>query len=363
MQPPKSYSVGGQHSSRAAYRQARRHPARLQGSLVRDGDSGPRPDQVTAPSSKLASEPEIPAPSSSVQALMERAATLASMEGAEAVGFPPVDSTIVALVRAPEAQLTATTPALTREGEDEHTLSSEACAVNTRCPPKRVPSKWSADRFFSRCGLTMQPPKSYSVGGQGSSQASPQAPGQTTGVAGGAEDCVVCLSSPVSTVLTCGHACMCVLCADNVWNRIGTCPLCRKLIAEITITTSKSERSQPELEAGRETGSQTVVLYCLRYNGSTKASTMVPEAHSSTFCPGHLNLKILLKKMKDILRSYFQAVSHNSVLKHSSGIHAHLSLTTHCIRNQLLLTLQFVHILTVSAEGQQYPSLLKAFCR
>ncbi|KAK6466647.1 hypothetical protein HHUSO_G35914 [Huso huso] len=34
MQPPKSYSVGGQRSSRAAYRQARRCPARLQGSLV-----------------------------------------------------------------------------------------------------------------------------------------------------------------------------------------------------------------------------------------------------------------------------------------------------------------------------------------
>ncbi|MGH0168766.1 UNVERIFIED_CONTAM: hypothetical protein FKN15_055752 [Acipenser sinensis] len=36
MQLPKSYSVGGQRSSRAAYRQARRHPARLQGSLVHE---------------------------------------------------------------------------------------------------------------------------------------------------------------------------------------------------------------------------------------------------------------------------------------------------------------------------------------
>ncbi|MGH0134088.1 UNVERIFIED_CONTAM: hypothetical protein FKN15_054389 [Acipenser sinensis] len=35
MQPPKSYSVGGQRCSQAAYRQARRRPARLQGSLVR----------------------------------------------------------------------------------------------------------------------------------------------------------------------------------------------------------------------------------------------------------------------------------------------------------------------------------------
>ncbi|MGH0139326.1 UNVERIFIED_CONTAM: hypothetical protein FKN15_072652 [Acipenser sinensis] len=40
--------------------------------------------------------------------------------------------------------------------------------MNTRCPPKRVPS---ADHFFSHCGLTMQPPKSYSVGGQHSSRA------------------------------------------------------------------------------------------------------------------------------------------------------------------------------------------------
>ncbi|MGH0117050.1 UNVERIFIED_CONTAM: hypothetical protein FKN15_028162 [Acipenser sinensis] len=40
--------------------------------------------------------------------------------------------------------------------------------MNTRCPPKCAPS---ANRFFSHCGLTMQPPKSYSVGGQRSSRA------------------------------------------------------------------------------------------------------------------------------------------------------------------------------------------------
>ncbi|MGH0121302.1 UNVERIFIED_CONTAM: hypothetical protein FKN15_070363 [Acipenser sinensis] len=51
------------------------------------------------------------------------------------------------------AQLTATTPAQTQEGEDEHMLSS------------------AADCFFSHCGLIMQPPKSYSVGGQRSSRA------------------------------------------------------------------------------------------------------------------------------------------------------------------------------------------------
>ncbi|MGH0117373.1 UNVERIFIED_CONTAM: hypothetical protein FKN15_033468 [Acipenser sinensis] len=37
-----------------------------------------------------------------------------------------------------------------------------------RCGAQRVPS---ADRFFSHCGLTMQPPKSYSVGGQRSCRA------------------------------------------------------------------------------------------------------------------------------------------------------------------------------------------------
>ncbi|MGH0180202.1 UNVERIFIED_CONTAM: hypothetical protein FKN15_003596 [Acipenser sinensis] len=48
--------------------------------------------------------------------------------------------------------------------------------MNTRCPPKHVPS---ADRFFSLCRLAMQPPKSYSVGGQRSS-------GQLTGKPAGA---------------------------------------------------------------------------------------------------------------------------------------------------------------------------------
>ncbi|MGH0143861.1 UNVERIFIED_CONTAM: hypothetical protein FKN15_001557 [Acipenser sinensis] len=38
--------------------------------------------------------------------------------------------------------------------------------MNTRCPPKRVPS---AARFFTLCRLTVQPPQSYSVGGQRSS--------------------------------------------------------------------------------------------------------------------------------------------------------------------------------------------------
>ncbi|MGH0115471.1 UNVERIFIED_CONTAM: hypothetical protein FKN15_000106 [Acipenser sinensis] len=37
--------------------------------------------------------------------------------------------------------------------------------MNTRCPTKRVPSA----AFFTHCRLTIQPPQSYSVGGQCSS--------------------------------------------------------------------------------------------------------------------------------------------------------------------------------------------------
>ncbi|MGH0119932.1 UNVERIFIED_CONTAM: hypothetical protein FKN15_029195 [Acipenser sinensis] len=68
--------------------------------------------------------------------------------------------------------------------------------MNTRCPPKRVPS---AARFFTLCRLPMQPPKSYSVGGQRSS-------GQLTGKPSGARpdysgrsswlNCVVYLMYP-----------------------------------------------------------------------------------------------------------------------------------------------------------------------
>ncbi|MGH0126813.1 UNVERIFIED_CONTAM: hypothetical protein FKN15_024013 [Acipenser sinensis] len=48
--------------------------------------------------------------------------------------------------------------------------------MNTRCPPKRVTS---ATRFFTVCRLTVQPPRSYSVGGQRSC-------GQLTGKPAGA---------------------------------------------------------------------------------------------------------------------------------------------------------------------------------
>ncbi|MGH0117698.1 UNVERIFIED_CONTAM: hypothetical protein FKN15_036878 [Acipenser sinensis] len=48
--------------------------------------------------------------------------------------------------------------------------------MNTRCPLKGVPS---AARFFTLCRLTVQPPQSYSIGGQRSS-------GQLTGKPAGA---------------------------------------------------------------------------------------------------------------------------------------------------------------------------------
>ncbi|MGH0122346.1 UNVERIFIED_CONTAM: hypothetical protein FKN15_007946 [Acipenser sinensis] len=53
---------------------------------------------------------------------------------------------------------------------------SGGAKMNTRCPPKHVPS---AARFFTLCRLTVQPPQSYSVGGQRSS-------GQLTGKPAGA---------------------------------------------------------------------------------------------------------------------------------------------------------------------------------
>ncbi|MGH0144549.1 UNVERIFIED_CONTAM: hypothetical protein FKN15_040571, partial [Acipenser sinensis] len=44
---------------------------------------------------------------------------------------------------------------------------SGGAKMNTCCPPKRVPSD---ARFFTLCRLTVQPPQSYSVGGQRSSR-------------------------------------------------------------------------------------------------------------------------------------------------------------------------------------------------
>ncbi|MGH0154555.1 UNVERIFIED_CONTAM: hypothetical protein FKN15_027403 [Acipenser sinensis] len=67
--------------------------------------------------------------------------------------------------------------------------------MNTRCPLKRVPS---AARFFTRCRLTVQPPRIYSVGGQRSS-------GQLTGKPAGARPdyrgrwCAVVMAAPIIT--------------------------------------------------------------------------------------------------------------------------------------------------------------------
>ncbi|XP_058851637.1 tetratricopeptide repeat protein 24-like [Acipenser ruthenus] len=74
----------------------------------------------------------------------------------------------------PNETLTATTPALTQEGEDEHTLSSKACAV-------------SRPLFFTlrtHHAATQELQHRRTTQLSGSLQASPQAPGQTTGAAG-----------------------------------------------------------------------------------------------------------------------------------------------------------------------------------
>ncbi|MGH0150250.1 UNVERIFIED_CONTAM: hypothetical protein FKN15_020970 [Acipenser sinensis] len=60
--------------------------------------------------------------------------------------------------------------------------------MNTRCPPKRVPS---AVCFFTHCKLTMQTPRATASEDNAvlvSLQASPQAHGQTTGVTGARGD-------------------------------------------------------------------------------------------------------------------------------------------------------------------------------
>ncbi|MGH0126148.1 UNVERIFIED_CONTAM: hypothetical protein FKN15_026117 [Acipenser sinensis] len=70
--------------------------------------------------------------------------------------------------------LTATTPALTREGEDEYRLSSEVCAVS-RPLLFTMRTHHAATEELQRRRTTQL---------SGSLQASPQVPGQTTGVAG-----------------------------------------------------------------------------------------------------------------------------------------------------------------------------------
>ncbi|MGH0136965.1 UNVERIFIED_CONTAM: hypothetical protein FKN15_071068 [Acipenser sinensis] len=66
--------------------------------------------------------------------------------------------------------------------------------MNPRCPPKHVPS---ATHFFTPCSH-LRATASEDNAALGSLQASPQAPGQTTGVAGvrSAEDTLADLSPP-----------------------------------------------------------------------------------------------------------------------------------------------------------------------
>ncbi|MGH0119882.1 UNVERIFIED_CONTAM: hypothetical protein FKN15_059263 [Acipenser sinensis] len=75
-----------------------------------------------------------------------------------------------------------------------------AAKTSTHCPLKRVPS---ADHFFSHCRLTMQPPRataSEDNAALGSLQASLQALGQTTGVAGALSDSWITVTGPDNTV-------------------------------------------------------------------------------------------------------------------------------------------------------------------
>ncbi|MGH0123135.1 UNVERIFIED_CONTAM: hypothetical protein FKN15_026250 [Acipenser sinensis] len=81
---------------------------------------------------------------------------------------------------------------------------SGAAKTSTRCPQKRVPS---ADRFFTHCRLTMQPPRATALednAALGSLEASPQAPGQTTGVA----DCQLPVQRCVADLQNNGNVCL-----------------------------------------------------------------------------------------------------------------------------------------------------------
>ncbi|XP_056585456.1 E3 ubiquitin-protein ligase NEURL3-like [Triplophysa dalaica] len=49
------------------------------------------------------------------------------------------------------------------------------------------------------------------------------------------EDCVVCCSNASDTLLSCGHKCVCTPCAIRVYDKFGTCPLCRQCICLVQI--------------------------------------------------------------------------------------------------------------------------------
>ncbi|MBN3317446.1 NEUL3 ligase, partial [Atractosteus spatula] len=57
------------------------------------------------------------------------------------------------------------------------------------------------------------------------------------------EDCIICFSEAASTVLSCGHQCLCVTCVERVWREFGECPLCRQAITRVVHATRARESS------------------------------------------------------------------------------------------------------------------------
>ncbi|MGH0131697.1 UNVERIFIED_CONTAM: hypothetical protein FKN15_028361 [Acipenser sinensis] len=117
---------------------------------------------------------------------------------------------------------------------------SGGAKMNTCCPPKRVPS---AALFFTHCELTVQPPQSYSVGGQRSS-------GQLTGKPAGARPdyrgrcCAVSRGhpgrpNPPSPRVTLGQlsaapwALRSTVGCGIAWTRTGDVQCCRKRAAVV----------------------------------------------------------------------------------------------------------------------------------
>ncbi|MGH0181311.1 UNVERIFIED_CONTAM: hypothetical protein FKN15_006504 [Acipenser sinensis] len=187
MQPPKSYSDGGQHSS-----------GQLTGK-----PTGAQPDYRGRWCAVSQGHPGRPNPPSPRAALGQLSATRWKLPSSVSKGIawtqtrdvqtierilhstwsaftgcasrePLTAEVLNGEIRVHTAQLTATTPVLTRDDEDEHTLSSEACAI-------------SRPLFFHTADSPCSHPRATATEDNtalGSLQASPQVPSQTTGVAG-----------------------------------------------------------------------------------------------------------------------------------------------------------------------------------
>ncbi|MGH0174041.1 UNVERIFIED_CONTAM: hypothetical protein FKN15_067063 [Acipenser sinensis] len=179
MQPPQSYSIGGQRSSgQLTGKPAGARPDyRGRWCAVTRGHSGrPNPPSAWAKLGQLCAAPwELPSTVGCGIAWTQTGDVQAKLPSTVGCG--------IAWNRTRDVQ---TIERILHSSEISNYYLSLAhcyhpCAdsgvakTNTRCPPKRVPS---ADRFFSQCRLTMQPPRSYSVGGQRSSG---QLTGKTTG--------------------------------------------------------------------------------------------------------------------------------------------------------------------------------------